>query len=557
MEELEHHLLVRTAGWYYTSLFYRNLSARICSLYFFLLEGVLTGIWSISLSYIQDHLNLSDSGLGLAVLFSALGTAVTAPITAYLMQKFGIKYVALAAGIAYTGFLPLLGLSKTLITLSVTMFVYGLAWGMVDIAANSSAVLTEIVAGKTLLGSFHGSYSLAAATGSLIGALMTTNHIGILNMFLIFFAICGSLSVLFHAALYDFQQEKVIAEYNNSMTALHLRGSEAARPSLPRHFTDKSTGEVSKEVVNEIVAGAEPRAASTETPMKPAAVVESEIFTMEDKQHITYTTDWKTDANLWRHADSPSDAADLLTPLVGEATEEPVRPTFHPVTDRSRLLSDDIGHYEVRNSQGNSIVTIADPVNANLLVYLGCLCFLAAFGEGSLVTWMVIYFDRVLGATSLDKSAGFICFMVAMAMGRFTCDYLRRLYGRKLMVFCGGVLSVSGLMVVFAVSTLPTQPALALSSIGLTVTGLGLSTLLPVCFSSAGHLTDVLHSGTSVATVAICAYCGSIAGSPLVGVLSDMTGSLRYGFLFIAVVLAAIVPLSLRIPVENSRMMQL
>jgi MFS family permease len=468
------------------------------------------------------------------------------------MQKFGIKYVALAAGIAYSGFLPLLGLSKTLATLSVTMFVYGLAWGMVDIAANSSAVLTEIVAGKTLLGSFHGSYSLAAATGSLIGALMTTNHIGILNMFLIFFAICGVLSVVFHAALYDFTQEKVIADYNNSMTALHLRGPEAARTSQPRQSVEKSVDSVSQEVINEIIAGGEPHAVSTETPSKPA--VESEILTMEDKQHITYTTDWKVDANVWRHADSPSDAADLLTPLVGGTEEVHVR-TFHPGTDRSRLLSDDIGHYEVRNSQGDSMVTIADPVNAHLLVYLGCLCFLAAFGEGSLVTWMVIYFDRVLGATSLDKSAGFICFMVAMALGRFTCDYLRRLYGRKLMVFVGGVLSVSGLMVVFAVSTLPTQAAVALSSIGLTITGLGLATLLPVCFSSAGHLTDVLHSGTSVATVAICAYCGSIAGSPLVGVLSDMTGSLRYGFLFIAVVLAAIVPLSLRIPVENSRMM--
>eukprot|EP00428_Durinskia_dybowskii_P081388 CAMPEP_0170418668 /NCGR_PEP_ID=MMETSP0117_2-20130122/34384_1 /TAXON_ID=400756 /ORGANISM="Durinskia baltica, Strain CSIRO CS-38" /LENGTH=261 /DNA_ID=CAMNT_0010676959 /DNA_START=28 /DNA_END=809 /DNA_ORIENTATION=- len=257
MEELEHHLLVKTAGWYYTSLESRNLSARACSLYFFLLEGVLTGIWSISLSFIQDHLNLSDTNLGVAVLFSAFGTAVTAPITALLLQHFGTQYVAVLAGVAYSGFLPLLGISKTLVILCVTMFVYGLAWGMVDITANSSAILTEIVAGKTLLGSFHGSYSLAAATGSLIGALMTTNNIGILTMFLIFFAICGSLSVVFGAALYDFKQEGVIATYNNHMTALHKNRNAKNSVSItqpPEAASDLKT----QEVVNEIIEGYDP-----------------------------------------------------------------------------------------------------------------------------------------------------------------------------------------------------------------------------------------------------------------------------------------------------------
>jgi hypothetical protein len=91
MEELEEHLLVKTAGWYYTSVTYRNLSARGCSLYYYLLEGVLTGIWSISLSYIQDNLNLSDSNLGVAVLFSGLGTAFTAPLTGLLLQQFGVQ----------------------------------------------------------------------------------------------------------------------------------------------------------------------------------------------------------------------------------------------------------------------------------------------------------------------------------------------------------------------------------------------------------------------------------------------------------------------------------
>ena len=559
MEELEQSLLVKTAGWYYTSLEYRNLSARVCSLYYFLLEGVLTGIWSISLSYIQDNLNLSDSSLGIAVLFSALGTAVTAPITAFLMRTFGIQYVALFAGIAYSGFLPLLGVAKTIVTLSVTMFVYGLAWGMTDISANSSAVLTEIVAGKALLGSFHGSYSLAAAAGSLIGGIMTTNGVGIMTMFLIFFAICGTLSVVFSAALYDFGQEQVITDYNSKMVAEYGTPEETTPHHIrkARGMSDSAT----QEAVNEIVQGydaaelGDVTASSSHNPDPTTSIGTSTL----PPRDMTYTTDWKNDSNLWLHNDETEASAanperSLLSPLLDSTEMSSSTRPYNPTAERNRLLSEEIGTYDVRTSQ-LSIVTLVEPVNPNLLFNLCCLSFLAAFGEGSLVTWMVIYFDRVLGADSVDKSAGFICFMVAMAVGRFCCDYLRRVYGRKLMVFVSGVLAVSGLMLVFAVSTLPSAVAIALSSIGLTITGFGLSTLLPISFSSAGHLTELLHSGTSVATVAVCAYCGSITASPLVGVLSDLTGSLRYGFLFVAVVLSLIVPLSAWIPLETSRLL--
>jgi MFS family permease len=534
MDELERHLLVETAGWFYTSVRYRNLSARLCALYYFLVQGALTGIWSVSLSYIQDHLGLSDSKLGLAVFFSALGTAITAPVTAYLLNRFGVKRVALIAGVAYSGFLPLLGLSHTLVMLCATMFVYGLAWGMVDISANNSAVLTEMVEQKALLGSFHGSYSLAAGIGSLVGAAMATNGVGFLNTFLIAFAVFGILSVVFSFALYTQDQEKVITTYNNHMAALHQRAnSQNQSLTLRRNLP---SGTRARETVNESIAcyGALGHSGALE----PKLWRQSEPLGLEDQKHITYTTD------VCIHTEKGGPDDYLLAPLPC------------PATDRSRLLSADIGNYEVRSSRCNSTVNDGDASSPHQLLYLCCLSFLAAFGEGSLVTWMVIYYDNVLGADSIDKSAGFICFMVAMAIGRFACDYLRRLYGRKPMVFVGGALAAVGVLVVFLVGTLPTQSAIALSSIGLMVAGFGLATLMPIAFSSAGHLTGAFNSGTAVATVAVCAYCGSIAGSPLVGALSDVTGSLRYGFLFIALVLAAVAPLSALIPSESLSLMQ-
>lgn len=555
MDDLEVYLLVKTAGWYYTSVFYRNLSARVCSLHYFLLEGILTGLWSVALSTIQSNLDLSDSKLGYAVLFSSLGTAVTAPITAFLMQRYGIQRVVLSGSVAYCAFLPLLAVSDSFGLLCFTMFIYGLAWGMTDICANSSAILTEIVAGKAILGSFHGSYSLAAASGSLIGALMTSNGVSILTMFLIFFGICGALSVVFCAALYDKEQEAQIAIYNNKMSALQ-DAMDASGSS-----DENNNGGDAHETVNEILLGFDASELRDERTQE-----ELDARLMQDRTHITYTTDWKTDPELCRYSeDTRGPDTPLLAPLLppapplafgharstGPDDVSPRKPRF-PRPDRSRLMSDEIGSYQVRS---NSFVSIVEPVNPYLLLHLCCLCFLAAFGEGGLVTWTVIYYEKVLDASSVSRSAGYVCFMVAMALGRFCCDYLRRTVGRRLIVFLGGLLASGGLMIVFAVSTLPYMTAVVLSSIGLTITGFGLSTLLPISFSSAGHLTELQHSGSAVATVAASAYCGSIVASPLVGVISDASGSLHYGFLLIAAVVALVVPVSYFIPCETSRIM--
>jgi hypothetical protein len=43
-----------------------------------------------------------------------------------------------------------------------------------DVAMNSSAVLAETVAEIPIMGSFHGSYSVAAAIGSLLGGVLSS-----------------------------------------------------------------------------------------------------------------------------------------------------------------------------------------------------------------------------------------------------------------------------------------------------------------------------------------------------------------------------------------------
>lgn len=146
MDELKDSLLSKKIyGYQYKIIFYRNLLARICTLYYVCLEGILTGIWSISLADIQDKLNLSDSILGITAMIANMGTVATLPITNYCLIHFGCKLTVIIGGFFYSVFLLFIALSDTLGLLMFSMFIYGLMWGTTDIAGNNSAIITGIL----------------------------------------------------------------------------------------------------------------------------------------------------------------------------------------------------------------------------------------------------------------------------------------------------------------------------------------------------------------------------------------------------------------------------
>jgi MFS family permease len=192
-----------------------------------------------------------------------------------------------------------------------------------------------------------------------------------------------------------------------------------------------------------------------------------------------------------------------------------------------------------------------DKTTTSPLIFLACVGFLAAAGEGAVVTWVTIWFTRSF--TSAPEglySIGFTCFMSSMALGRFCCDALRQLIGRRTMFKCAGLLACGGVCIIaLAPSTLPEPSSLYVACFGCIVTGLGLSTLIPTVFSSAGHLPNV-HPGTAISRVAFWTYAGSIVSPPLIGALSDAFESLQLGFIVLAALLFLITPLGSRVPPE-------
>lgn len=347
--------------------------------------------------------------------------------------------------------------------------------GVMDISMNSGAILTEIVAGKPLMGSFHGSYSVAAAIGSVVGGALSSGNVGVYTVFVSFSAVSVILTTMLHSNMYNYKQEQIITEFKNR--------------TLSEDRTEYSP------------LGGPENGNIDDTAMLNEALMDHSDSAADLKELSKSNYDMNT---------SYVSADDFL----GDADSG-------PITSRPKWI----------------------------IAFYSMVGFLAAFGESSIVTWSIVYFDRSLNASSVLKSLGFTSFMICMALGRFSCDFLRARFGRRLLVRLGGVLACGGLTLVVLSPDLP--GGIAFGCIGFAITGMGLSTLIPTMFSSAGHIPGGTHAGTSIAIVSMFANCGAICSSPLVGVLSDSFDSMRLAFLCDAVLLGIICPLSWGIPEES------
>jgi len=469
MEHLAHQL-INEKVWWHRTLWWRNMSARIAVIYTFMLEGSSVGVWSFYLADIEDNLNLSDSELGTAVLFVYLGMVMVSPFVAWLLKKIGTQYSMIIGALCFGISMSFIPPANSLGLLIFAMLVYGTSMGIMDISANSGAILTEIVEGKPLIGSFHGSYSLAASISPIIAGALKSAHLSIYAVFIGVSSLSVFFTTVLHPNMYNTQQEELITEYKNRVSVA------------------------------------------------------------EDSQY---------------------------SPLLDDTVKSGIAQLKEP------LLADDEGEERERNTDqsADSLVDVDNvdgtpstaPIVSNttrIIAFYSMVGFLAAFGESGIVTWSIVYFDREMDASSVLKSLGFTCFMVCMAFGRFCLDYLRRKFGRRLIVRLGGLFAASGLGLVALAPDLPST--IIFGCIGFSITGLGLSTLIPTMFSSAGHIPGGAHAGTSIAIVSMFTNSGSIISSPLIGVVSDGFGSLRLAFLFEAVLLALIFPLSWGIPAEEN-----
>jgi MFS family permease len=174
----------------------------------------------------------------------------------------------------------------------------------------------------------------------------------------------------------------------------------------------------------------------------------------------------------------------------------------------------------------------------------GFIAFCCMTGEGSMIDWSAIFMNKVVGQSEVLSAWAFGTFGVAMTIGRVFGDYFIVKFGKQKLMMIDALLSIIGLGISLAfVSVWSTF-------VGFFLIGLGLSTIVPIVFSSAGNLRNISPSaGISMATS--IGYTGFFIGPPTIGYLAEAFG-LRIGLGFVLFLFVFMAGILVFISKENS-----
>lgn len=152
----------------------RNKRAEFALMVMFFTQGVAALSWMPRIPEFISTLQVSNEVWGSIIGFGGAGAIVPLLFTNKLVLRFGttpiIKYSAIAIGFIIAA-LPFTDLWWVFLALHFTM---SFTFSTFNIALNSQAVAFQKRAGKVLLGSFHGAWSIGAATAAAISAAIAS-----------------------------------------------------------------------------------------------------------------------------------------------------------------------------------------------------------------------------------------------------------------------------------------------------------------------------------------------------------------------------------------------
>jgi len=160
------------------------------------------------------------------------------------------------------------------------------------------------------------------------------------------------------------------------------------------------------------------------------------------------------------------------------------------------------------------------------MVSIGVIAFCSMLGEGAMADWSTNYMENISLANKALAPIGLSAFALAMTFGRTLGDSARVKFGdRKLMVACG-IIAFIGI----SIAILFVHPIAVIC--GFFVVGIGLSAVVPIAYSIAGHTKD-LPPGVGLAMVTTVGYSGFLFGPPIIGFIAQWQ-NLRIALAFVA-----------------------
>jgi len=155
------------------------------------------GLWTIRIPTIKDQIQSDYLGIGLIMATFAIGSIIAMVFANQIIRKTSCKIV-----LFYTGlFQAILWLPvpyiKNLEIFMIISFIFGLTYGLFEIAVNLYASNLEKRENKTMMSGFHAFWSLGVLLGSLVTSIFLEKNISFLNNILTYIVILLPLNLLF------------------------------------------------------------------------------------------------------------------------------------------------------------------------------------------------------------------------------------------------------------------------------------------------------------------------------------------------------------------------
>lgn len=171
----------------------RRAIIAVCAM--FALNGALFGIWASRIPAFVARFSLSDGALGLLLLALAGGAILAFPVAGALSDRMGAARVTRIIAVLYVLAMVLLAMSPTLGFLAVSLVLFGMCHGGMDVAMNSWAAEVERAHGRPVMSIFHALFSLGAGLGALSGFLAVRADIAVLPHFTVMAVALGAISL--------------------------------------------------------------------------------------------------------------------------------------------------------------------------------------------------------------------------------------------------------------------------------------------------------------------------------------------------------------------------
>lgn len=134
----------------------------------FLSFGLAISSWAPLIPILKMRLGFDDAELGSVLLISGIGALLSMPLAGWIMAKVGSRSLVILSGFFTLACLPLLAQASTTMGLCLTLFLFGIAGGAMNVSMNAQAVNIENAAGIPILSGIHCWFSIGGLLGPLI-----------------------------------------------------------------------------------------------------------------------------------------------------------------------------------------------------------------------------------------------------------------------------------------------------------------------------------------------------------------------------------------------------